>query len=129
MGDSRGHWEGNTLVVETTNFTDKTSIGSNGRAINGEGGPNSEALKLVERFTRTGPTTLKYEATVNDPKIWARPWTIDIPFELDPHYGFYEYACHEGNYAMSGILHGARNDEAAGIKPSTGTRVRPNPAE
>jgi hypothetical protein len=129
MGDSRGHWEGNTLVVETTNFTDKTSIGSNGRAINGEGGPNSEALKLVERFTRTGPDALKYEATVNDPKIWARPWTIDIPFQLDPHYGFYEYACHEGNYAMSGILHGARNDEAAGIKPSTGTRVRPNPAE
>ncbi len=68
MGDSRGHWEGNTLVVETTNFTDKTSIGSNGRAINGEGGPNSEALKLVERFTRTGPDALKYEATVNDPE-------------------------------------------------------------
>jgi hypothetical protein len=128
MGDSRGHWEGNTLVVETTNFTDKTSIGSNGRAINGEGGPNSEALTLVERFTRTGPSTLKYEAKIDDPKIWTRSWTIDIPFDLDPNYGFFEYACHEGNYAMSDILHGARNDEAAGIKPSVTPR-RPGPAE
>jgi hypothetical protein len=128
MGDSRGHWEGNTLVVETTNFTDKTSIGSNGRAINGEGGPNSEALTLVERFTRTGPSTLKYEAKIDDPKIWTRSWTIDIPFDLDPNYGFFEYACHDGNYAMSDILHGARNDEAAGIKPSVTPR-RPGPAE
>jgi hypothetical protein len=118
MGDSRGHWEGNTLVVETTNFTDKTSIGSNGRAINGDGGTNSEALQLVERFTRTGPNTLKYEATINDPKIWTRPWTLNIPFELKPDYGFYEYACHEGNYAMQGILSGARADEkAAGNAP------------
>lgn len=108
MGDSRGHWEGNTLVVETTNFTDKTSIGSNGRAINGEGGTNSEDLRLIERFTRTSATTLKYEATIDDPRIWTRPWTINIPFELHPEYGFYEYACHEGNYAMGDILAGAR---------------------
>jgi hypothetical protein len=113
MGDSRGHWEGNTLVVETTNFTDKTSIGGNGVAYNGEGGRNSEALRIVERFTRTGPDTLKYEATIDDPKTWTRPWTINIPFQRNSHYGFYEYACHEGNYAMRDILMGMRAEEAA----------------
>jgi hypothetical protein len=113
MGDSRGHWEGNTLVVETTNFTDKTSIGGNGVAYNGQGGRNSKDLKIVEKFTRTGPETLKYEATIDDPKTWVRPWTINIPFELNNNYGYYEYACHEGNYAMRDILMGARLQEAA----------------
>ena len=113
MGDSRGHWEGGTLVVETTNFTNKTSIGGNGVAYNGEGGRNTEALKVVERFTRTGAETLKYEAAIDDPKTWTRPWTIHIPFELNNNYGFFEYACHEGNYAMRDILMGMRADEAA----------------
>jgi hypothetical protein len=113
MGDSRGHWEGNTLVVETTNFTDKTSIGGNGAAYNGEGGRNSEALRIVERFTRSSENTLSYQATIDDPKTWTRPWTISIPFELNNEYGFYEYACHEGNYAMGDILSGARADEKA----------------
>jgi hypothetical protein len=116
MGDSRGHWEGDTLVIETTNFTDKTSIGGNGVAYNGEGGRNSQALRIVERFTRTGPETLKYEAAIDDPKTWTRPWTINVPFELNNGYGFYEYACHEGNYAMRDILMGARAEEAAAKK-------------
>ena len=116
MGDSRGHWEGNTLVVETTNFTDKTSIGGNGVAYNGQGGRNSDALKVVERFTRTGPDTLEYKATIDDPKTWTKPWTIQIPFQRDVNYGFFEYACHEGNYAMKDILSGARAQEKAAGK-------------
>lgn len=114
MGDSRGHWEGNTLVVETTNFTDKTSIGGNGVAYNGEGGRNSEALRLVERFTRVAPDRLSYEVTIDDPKTWTQPWTMHIPFNLDPNYQLVEYACHEGNYAMKDILSGARAQEKAG---------------
>jgi hypothetical protein len=97
MGDSRGHWEGDTLVVETTNLR-STFRGA------------SEDLKLTERFRRAGPKTLNYQVTVNDPKTWARPWTFMIPLKhTDEH--IYEYACHEGNTAMVGILAGARAEE------------------
>lgn len=116
MGDPRGHWEGNTLVVETTNMTDKTSIGSNGAAYRGEGGRHSEALKLTERFTRTGPDTLQYEVKVDDPKTWSRPWTLAFSMNRDPEYRLEEYACHEGNYAMENILTGHRIEEAQGGK-------------
>jgi hypothetical protein len=108
LGDSRGRWEGDTLVVETTNFTEKTAIG-----VNGGGTPHSEALILVERFTRTAPGTLMYEATITDPGTWERPWTLTFPWKLDPGYGMYEYACHEGNYSLFNILSGARADDAA----------------
>ena len=108
MGDSRGHWEGNTLVVETTNLTDRTGVGGNGG-----GNTHSDAVRLIERFTRTGPETLHYEVTIDDPKTWTRAWTIAFPWRLDPTYGFYEYACHEGNYALRNILSGARAEEAA----------------
>ena len=111
LGDSRGHWEGNTLVIETTNFTGKTSIGSNGVAYNGEGGRNSEALRLVERLTRVDADTINYQATVDDPKTWTKPWTILIPLKRDDKYQFLEYACHEGNYALKDILQGARKQE------------------
>jgi hypothetical protein len=100
-GDSRGHWEGNTLVVDTTNFKRETSL------------PNSSAnTHLVERFTRTDADTLLYEFTVEDPTMWTRPWTAVVPMRKsnDP---IYEYACHEGNYAMAGILAGARAAEKA----------------
>jgi len=113
MGDSRGHWEGNTLVIETTNFTGKTSIGSNGVAYNGEGGRNSDAMKLIERLTRVDENTLNYQATVDDPKTWTKPWTILIPLKRDDKYQFLEYACHEGNYALKDILSGARVQEGA----------------
>jgi hypothetical protein len=108
MGDSRGRWEGNTLVVETTNLTDRTGAGGNG-------GFNlySDATRLTERFTRTGPETLLYSVTIDDPQTWTRPWTITFPWRLDPAYGFFEYACHEGNYAMMNILSGARADDRA----------------
>jgi len=108
LGDSRGHWEGETLVVETTNFTDRTAIG-----VNGGGAAHSAALVLVERFTRTASDTLTYSATIDDPSTWERPWTLTFPWRLEPTYGMYEYACHEGNYSLFNILSGARADDRA----------------
>ena len=99
-GDSRGHWEGDTLVVETTNFSDKNLYRN--------ATPN---LKLVEKFSRLDADTLIYEFTLNDPATWAVPWTGRVPLEkLDG--AIYEYACHEGNLGMEGILKGTRADEA-----------------
>ena len=112
MGDPRGHWEGNTLVVETTNFTNKDAIGSNGAGYPGDPGYHSDQLKIIERFTRTGPKTLEYRATVDDPKTWTKPWTILLELERNDDYQLIEYACHEGNYAMSDILSGARAEES-----------------
>jgi hypothetical protein len=103
MGDSRGHFEGNTLVVETTNFTDKTGIGG--------GAMNSESLKLTERFTRTAPDTLRYEFTVDDPVIYTAKWTVGLDLNTKPGYEIYEYACHEGNYGMRNMLSAARAEE------------------
>jgi hypothetical protein len=100
-GDSRGHWEGDTLVVDTTNFKRETSL------------PGSSAnMHLVERFTRTGADQLLYEFTVDDPTTWTRPWTAQIPMAKTDS-PIYEYACHEGNYALGSILAGARADEKA----------------
>ena len=73
--------------------------------------PSDQELKVVERFERTGPSTMQYTATVTDPKTWTRPWTVSLPLKLHPDYQFFEYACHEGNYAMKHILSGARSDE------------------
>jgi hypothetical protein len=112
-GDSRGHWDGDTLVVETTNFTDRDAIGSNGAGYPGDPGYHSDQLKVTERFTRTGPKSLDYRITVDDPKTWVRPWTILIQLERNDNYQLLEYACHEGNYAMTDILSGAREAEAA----------------
>ena len=111
MGDSRGRWEGTTLVVETTNFTDKVAIGSNGAGYPGDPGYHSDALRIVERFTRIADDTLQYEATVDDPRTWIRPWTIAMPLVREPGYQLFEYACHEGNLAMTNILSGARAAE------------------
>ncbi len=108
MGDSRGHWDGNTLVVETTNLDGRTGVGGNGGA-----NLYSTRTKITERFTRLDNDTLKYEATVDDPGTWTRPWTLSFPWRRDPSYGFYEYACHEGNYALRNILSGARADDRA----------------
>jgi hypothetical protein len=101
LGDSRGHWEGNTLVVETRNFNTK-------RTFRGAG-PN---MKLIERFTRVNADTLNYEFTVNDPDTWTRPWTARLAMERNP-LPIYEYACHEGNYSLATVLQGARVQEKA----------------
>ena len=109
MGDARGHWEGNTLVVETTNFlANKTGIG-----LNGGGVPTSDALKLTERYTRTDPNTVEYEVTIDDPKTYAQPFKVAFPLTQEPGYQNFEYACHEGNYAMFDSLSGARAQERA----------------
>ncbi len=105
-GDSRGHWDGDTLVVETVNFTDKTSFrGSN------------DSLHLVERFTRADADTLLYEFTVTDPTAFTQPWTAIVPMTRSSD-STYEYACHEGNYGMDGILAGTRAEEKAAAQGS-----------
>jgi hypothetical protein len=106
MGDSRGHWDSATLVVDTTNFNGKTGAGANGRAIY-----HSDGLHLVERFTRVDADTLQYEVVITDPKMWTRPWTMRFPLKRDPGYGMFEYACHEGNYGLRNILSAARAAE------------------
>jgi hypothetical protein len=98
-GDSRGHWEGDTLVVDTTNFTDRTAFQG-----------SSEHLHVVERFTRTGPDRILYQFTVDDPHTWIKPWSAEIPWArmAGP---IYEYACHEANYGIANNLSGARAEE------------------
>jgi len=100
QGDSVGHWEGDTLVVDTTNFTNLTAFRG-----------SSENLHLVERFTRTADDTLIYQFTVEDPATWAKPWTVEVPWTTAKG-PVYEWACHEGNTMISNILRGARVAEA-----------------
>ena len=104
LGDSRGHWEGTTLVVETTNFrTDDGVIFQ---------GADPQTFRITERFTRVDATTLNYEFTVEDPRTWTKPWTARIPWtKTDPGEQMYEYACHEDNYDMVHFLEGARARE------------------
>ena len=98
-GSYRGHWEGETLVVETTNFTDKTAFQG-----------SSENMRLIERFTRVADDTIRYQFTVEDPSTWTRPWSAEVPWKktVGP---LFEHACHEGNYGLSNILAGARAEE------------------
>ena len=110
LGDSRGHWEGNTLVIESTNFTPK--VASFSARIGGSGTEygSAENLRLTERFTRVDASTLQYEFTVNDPSTFTRPFTGRFPMNLSAG-SVYEYACHEGNYGLQNILRGSRAEE------------------
>ena len=110
-GDSRGHWEGKTLVVDTTNYNGKGWIATNASAGRIKGIPQSEALHVVERFTRVDPDTINYEVTIDDPNVYTRPWTLAIPLNRDPNYQIFEYACQEGNRAVENILSGGRTAE------------------
>jgi hypothetical protein len=112
-GDPRGRWEGNTLVVETTNYNDKGSIATSAATGRIRGIPQSEALQVVERFTRVDQNTINYEVTVDDPNVYSKPWKVALPLNRDPNYQFFEYACHEGNYAMAAELSGGRAQEKA----------------
>jgi hypothetical protein len=103
MGDPRGHWEGDTLVVETTNFRDR-SVYQNA---------NADRLTLVERFTRTSPNTVRWQVTVNDPMTWTKPWTFAMPLTRDDSQPFQAYECHEGNYGVPNILSATRAEEKA----------------
>jgi hypothetical protein len=104
MGDSIGRWDADTLVVETTNFTEKVSYRGAG-----------EHLRLVERFTRTAPDVLQYRVTIEDPTTFTRPWTVELPARRADG-RIFEYACHEGNYALEGILRGHRAEERRAAK-------------
>lgn len=107
LGDSRGHWEGATLVVETTNFRKDDGVVFLGA--------NPDTFKITERFTRVDSDTLNYEFTVEDPATWTKPWTARIPWvKIDPEEQMYEYACHEDNYDMVHFLKGARTRERNG---------------
>ena len=101
-GDSIGHWEKDTLVVETTNFSEKSRYGG-----------ASEQLRVIERFTRTDASTISYRVTVEDPRTWVMPWTADIPFKATDERMF-EFACHEANYSIANALRGARTEEKEG---------------
>lgn len=101
-GDSRGHWEGNTLVVETTNYSDKTELRF-----------PSKNTSAVERFTRVSDDLIDYQFTIDDPTLYTKPWTAVRPMPRLKDYQIYEYACHEGNYALMHILTGARKEEKA----------------
>jgi hypothetical protein len=112
LGDSRGRWEGNTLVVETTNFSDKTNFRG-----------STDGLHMIERMTRVDADTLDYEVTFKDPTTWTKPWTVQM--RMPKTQGeIYEYACHEANYGLKGILAGARTEEkeAARRTPTSGSR-------
>ena len=109
MGDSRGRWEGDTLVVETTNFH------PNGNPMGGYSVLSDENLRLTERFRRTAEDTLEYTFTVDNPSMWTRPWTARIDWKRSQG-ELLEYACHEGNYSLRGMLAGARADEAANAR-------------
>jgi hypothetical protein len=101
MGDARGHFEGETLVIETTNFTNKTQYRG-----------SSENLKLTERFTQRSPGVVEWAVTFDDPQTWTRPWTFAMNLTQTTEHPF-EYACHEGNYAMRNMLGIARQEEKA----------------
>lgn len=121
FGDSRGHWEGNTLVIDVTNFSPKTDIQG-----------SRENLHLVERWTRTGPTTLEYTVTIEDPTVWTRPWTVRQEFTKQSDHDnriYYEPRCIEGNYGLPGLLRGRRMEERAfaegrGPDPATSDNVK-----
>ena len=104
-GDSRGHWEGNTLVIDVTNFSPKTDFQG-----------SREKLHLVERWTRTGPTSLEYAVTIEDPTVWTRPWTVKQEFTKQSdqeNKTYYEPRCVEGNYSLPSLLLGARMEDLA----------------
>ena len=106
MGMARGHWEGNTLVVETTNFKARSAYRN----------ANADTLKIVERFTRTAHDRIDWRVTVDDPTTWSRPWTFAIPLTMNDQEAIFEYACHEGNQAIKNILGAARAAESSGTR-------------
>jgi hypothetical protein len=115
MGDARGHWEGDTLVVETTNIRDEIAYR----------GSTAATLKIVERFTRVAPDKVRWAVTVDDPSTWTRPWTFAMPLTRDDNEQLVPYECHEGNYAMSNILSAARAEDAAAAEDAKKGIVRP----
>jgi hypothetical protein len=115
MGDARGHWEGDTLVIETTRFKDRSTYRN----------ANAATLRLVERFTRTAPGRLEWAVTVDDPTTWTRPWTFAMPLTMNDGEAVLEFACHEGNYAVPHIMSGARAGERDRVDAAARPTVKP----
>jgi hypothetical protein len=115
-GDARGRWEGNTLVIETTNFNDRGVLGTSAATGRIRGIPHSEEMVVVERFTRISEDVINYSATVTDSKVYTAPWTVALPLNRDPSYLMFEYACHEGNLALPNALSAGRARERAAGK-------------
>jgi hypothetical protein len=108
MGVPRGHWEGDTLVIETVGFNDRGWITNNGATGRIKGIHATADLRVVERLTRLNANTIQWRATIEDPTVYTRPWTVAMPLNLEPTYQMFEYACHEGNYAMPNTLSAGR---------------------
>ncbi len=118
LGESRGHWEGNTLVVETTNMRpgpSATNVGTTGSPRENDT-PVSEQARMVERFTMTGPDSIVYEMTWTDPVVFARPWTARLDWQRDEKYGVFEYACHEGDEQIRNFITASRASRATNQK-------------
>ncbi len=111
MGDARAHWDGEVLVVETKNFHNRGWMATSYAGARLKGIPTSTAMHVVERYERVSETTIMWTVTVNDPNVYTQPFTISMPLTAEPDYVIYEYACHEGNYAIPNILAGARMEE------------------
>jgi len=120
-GEPRGRWEGNTLVVESTNYNSKGSIATSAATGRIRGIPQTDNMTVVERFTRTDANTIEYSVTITDPKVYTQPWTVKLPLNRDDTYQMFEYSCHEGNYALPNALSfGRKRDaEAAAKAPSS----------
>jgi hypothetical protein len=110
-GDSVGRWEGNTLVVDTTNYNGKGWVATSAATGRIKGIPQSQKLHVVERFTRVSQDEIQYEVTIDDPDYYTQPWKVAVPLERDPGYQIFEYACHEGNHAVENVLSGGRAQE------------------
>ena len=116
-GEPRGRWEGNTLVVESTNYNNKGSIATSAATGRMRGIPQSESMRVVERFTPADANTIEYSATIEDPKVYSSPWTVSIPLNRQEDYMLLEYSCHEGNYALPNALrYGRMRDREAGSR-------------
>jgi hypothetical protein len=118
-GDSRGRWEGNTLVVDITNYNDKGSVANNAATQRVRSIPQSEDLHVVERFTRVDENTIHYEVVVEDPKVFTAPWKVAMSLNREPEYTLFEYACHEGNHAVPNTLSGGRARDRAAVRART----------
>ena len=112
-GHSRGRWQGNTLVVEVSNYNDKGAIATNVGTRGARGIPRTQGLKIVERFRFADADTIEYEVTIEDPEIYTAPWKVAMPLNKDSTYELYEYACHEGNYGLENSLSGGRAEDHA----------------
>jgi hypothetical protein len=118
-GEPRGRWEGDTLVVESTNYNSKGSIATSAATGRIRGIPQTDAMTVVERFTRTDANTIDYSVTITDPKVYTKPWTVKLPLNRDDTYQMFEYSCHEGNYAMPNALSFGRKRDQEAAKASS----------